>query len=79
MPTSLHQLLSLGIIPRDHKIITVKGVTAPRAAYEPIATEVIAVDSPGVTQAGPESFHYQTRPRPLYPLDPVEHWTPRVM
>ncbi len=79
MPTSLHQLLSLGITPQDHKVITVKGVTAPRAAYDPIAAEVIPVDSPGVTQAGPESFEYQNRPHPLYPLDGVEHWTPQVM
>ena len=69
MPTSLHQLLSLGIDPKHHKTITVKGVTAPLAAYAPIATEVIAVDSPGVTQAGPEAFVYKHRPRPLFPLD----------
>lgn len=79
MPTSLHQLLSLGVRPKDHKVITVKGVTAPRAAYDAIAAETIAVDSPGVTQAGPESFDYRNRPRPLYPLDEVEGWTPQAM
>lgn len=74
MPTSLHQLLSLGIDPQRHKAIIVKGVTAPRAAYDPIAARVIAVDSPGVSQAGPESFVYHNRPRPLFPLELVQDW-----
>lgn len=72
MPTSLHQLLSLGIRPESKKVIIVKGVTAPRAAYEPISTKVIPVDTPGVTQAGPESFPYLHRPHPLYPLDSID-------
>jgi len=75
MPTSLQQLLSLGIDPTQHKAITVKGVTAPLAAYAPIASEIIAVDSPGVTQAGPEGFVYKNRPRPLFPLDEGVEWT----
>ncbi|MBI3119241.1 MAG: MlrC C-terminal domain-containing protein [Candidatus Hydrogenedentes bacterium] len=76
MPTSLQQLLSLGIVPQEKKVIIVKGVTAPRAAYEPIASAVIPVDSPGVTQAGPESFPYTQRPRPLFPLEYIEGWKP---
>jgi microcystin degradation protein MlrC len=79
MPTSLQQLLSLNIRPERHKAIVVKGVTAPRAAYDSIAAEVIAVDSPGVTQAGPEAFDYQHRPRPLYPLEPLGPWTPAAL
>ncbi|GMW00370.1 MAG: hypothetical protein AMXMBFR84_15070 [Candidatus Hydrogenedentota bacterium] len=74
MPTSLRQLLSLGIDPAKHKAIIVKGVTAPRAAYDPIAAAIIPVDTPGVTQAGPEAFEYKNRPQPLYPLDPIESW-----
>ncbi len=69
MPTSLEQLLSLGINPGAMGSIIVKGVTAPRAAYDPIAAKTICVDSPGVTRAGPEAFTYHKRPRPLYPLD----------
>jgi microcystin degradation protein MlrC len=69
MPTSLEQLLSLGINPRAMGSIIVKGVTAPRAAYDPIATKTICVDTPGVTRAGPEAFQYHKRPHPLYPLD----------
>lgn len=70
MPTSLEQLVSLGINPGSMRSIIVKGVTAPRAAYDPIASKTICVDSPGVTRAGPEAFAYTKRPSPLYPLDP---------
>lgn len=79
MPTSLQQLLSVGVQPHVYKVITVKGVTAPRAAYDPIATECIPVDTPGVTQAGPEAFHYTRRPKPLYPLEEIHDWTPTLM
>lgn len=78
MPTSLEQLRSLGVDPLAHRFVLVKGVTAPLAAYGPIAGAVIAVDTPGVTQAGPEAFAYARRPRPLYPLDPVADWRPRL-
>lgn len=73
-PMSLRQVTSLGVHPQDMKFIVVKGVTAPRAAYEPVCDLVIPVDTPGCTQAGPESFTYYKRPRPLYPLDEVEDW-----
>lgn len=72
MPTSLEQLLSLELDPRAFRMIIVKGATAPRAAYEPVSDRVIAVDTPGITQAGPETFEYKNRPRPLFPLDELE-------
>lgn len=78
MPVSIEQLHSLGIDPTAMNIIIVKGVTAPRAAYDPIAAATIPIDSPGHTQAGPEAFVYKNRPRPLYPLDPEEPWSPIV-
>ena len=74
MPTSLQQLLSLGLDPKSFRFIIVKGVTAPRAAYDEIADAVIAVDTPGVTKAGPESFAYKKRPVPMYPLEDVPDW-----
>jgi microcystin degradation protein MlrC len=76
MPTSLNQLTSLGLTPTDFELIVVKGVTAPREAYDPIAAKVIAVDTPGVTRAGPETFVYANRPKPLYPLEPDTQWPP---
>jgi len=73
-PMSLHQLLSLGIQPQQYQVVVVKGVTAPRAAYDPISSAIIPVDTPGVTQAGPETFSYKHRPKPLFPLDNNAEW-----
>lgn len=78
MPTSLEQLRSLGVDPLAHRFVIVKGVTAPLAAYAPMAAKVIPVDTPGVTQAGPDAFTYANRPRPLYPLDSVADWRPNL-
>jgi microcystin degradation protein MlrC len=68
-PMSLEQILSLGLKPENKKVLIVKGVVAPRAAYEPIARQVILVDTPGSTSVNPKSFDYQYRRRPLYPLE----------
>jgi microcystin degradation protein MlrC len=69
-PMSLEQVLSLGIHPERKKLIVVKGVIAPRAAYESIAAEIMLVDTPGVTSDNPRHFDYKHRRRPLYPLEP---------
>ena len=68
-PFSIEQLLSLGIKPELKRLIIVKGVIAPRAAYEPIAAQIITVDTAGSTSANPANFHYQYRRVPLYPLE----------
>jgi microcystin degradation protein MlrC len=43
---------------------------APRAAYEPIAAQILLVNTPGVTTADLSRFTYQRRRRPLYPFEP---------
>ena len=68
-PMSLEQVISLGIRPERKKILIVKGVIAPQAAYAPIAAEIVLVDTPGVTSDDPRRFQYETRRRPLYPLE----------
>lgn len=68
-PFSLEQILSLGIHPERKKILIVKGVVAPRAAYEPIAARVELVDTPGETADDPRHFTYRRRRKPLYPLE----------
>jgi len=75
-PMSLEQLLSLGIHPERKQILIVKGVVAPRAAYEPIAREILVVDTPGSTCANPAQFQYRYRRRPLYPLEPEAEYRP---
>lgn len=66
---SLEQYYSVGIRPEEFKIIVAKGVMSPRPAYEPIAAEMVLVDSPGATSADLSTFDYAFRRRPLYPFE----------
>lgn len=68
-PFSLQQLLSLGINPKAMRMIVVKAAIAYRAAYEPIAGQIIEVDTPGLTAVNPLHFSYRHVRRPLFPLD----------
>jgi microcystin degradation protein MlrC len=68
-PFSLQQLYSLGIDPKSMRMIVVKAAVAYRAAYEPIAGEIIEVDTPGLTAVNPLHFEYHDVRRPLFPLD----------
>lgn len=68
-PMSLEQVISLGVHPERKDILIVKGVVAPRAAYEPVTAEFILVGTPGVTADDPHGFPYKHRRVPLYPLE----------
>jgi microcystin degradation protein MlrC len=68
-PMSLEQLISLGIRPERKDILIVKGVVAPRAAYEPVAGKIVLVDTPGPTANDPRSFTYRHRRTPLFPIE----------
>ena len=74
---STQQFRSLGIEPREAKILIAKGVHSPRPAMEPIAREMIWVNTPGVTTADLTTFSYRHRRVPLYPLEPDAAWGPR--
>ncbi len=58
-PNSAHQLISNGVYVERQKIIVAKGAIAPRAAYEPIASRLIPVDTPGATAVNPAHFEYK--------------------
>ncbi len=47
-----------------------------RAAFEPIATEIIEVDAPGISSRKLVTFDYQHLRRPIYPLDTDVIWAP---
>ncbi len=68
--TSRQQMYSVGIRPEGRRVVVAKGVVSPRAAYEPIAAEIILVNTPGVTTADLSQFTYRRRRRPLYPFEP---------
>ena len=51
--------MSVGIYPERMKILTAKGTIAPRAAYEPVAAEIVPVDTPGATAVNPARFTFR--------------------
>lgn len=57
-PNSAHIFISNGVYVERQKILVVKGAIAPRAAYEPFASKLISVDSPGATAINPAWFKY---------------------
>jgi len=67
--TAREQMYSMGIRPEDYRVVVAKGVSSPRPAYQPIAAEIILVNSPGVTTADLDTFTYERRRKPLYPFE----------
>jgi microcystin degradation protein MlrC len=67
--TSIEQMYSLGIRPESKQVVVAKGVVSPRPAYEPIAAQIILVNTPGVTTSDLSFFNYHRRRRPLYPFE----------
>ena len=68
-PNSAHQLISNGVYVERQKIIVAKGAIAPRAAYEPIASLIIPVDTPGSTAVNPAHFEYKRVREGLFGMD----------
>ena len=67
--TSREQMYSVGIWPERYRIVVAKGVVSPRPAYQPIASRIILVNTPGVTTADMTTFTYNRRRKPLYPFE----------
>ena len=68
-PLDLAQLRHIGIIPETQRMIVVKSAVAYRAAYMPIASEAIEMDTAGLCSANLSRFPYRHLKRPVYPLD----------
>jgi len=60
----------VGIDPLDHKILVVKSTIHYRAAFEPIASDIIEVDAPGLSSSNLSRFDFRRIRRPIFPLDP---------
>ena len=73
---SRQQYYSMGVFPERYRTVVCKGTVSPRAAYEPIAREIILANTPGVTSADMSTFHYVHRRRPLYPFEPDATFSP---
>ena len=70
-PVSLGMITSCDLDPASFQILVAKGVHAPVAAYEPVCSELIRVDTAGATAADMRRFTYQHRRRPLYPFEDI--------
>jgi microcystin degradation protein MlrC len=68
---NLEQLRRLGIEPTRLRIVVVKAAIAYRAAYAPIAKQIIEVDTPGLASADIKRYSYHHLRRPIYPLDAI--------
>lgn len=71
---SQEQFRIVGLEPAAQPIVIAKGVHSPRAAFEPIAAELVWAASPGCTSADLSTFTYQHRRRPMYPFEPDAGW-----
>ena len=71
--TARQQMYSMGIRPENYRIVVAKGVSSPRPAYQPIAAEIIIVNSPGVTSADLDTFEFKSRRVPLYPFEEPDY------
>jgi microcystin degradation protein MlrC len=71
-PNSAHIFISNGVYVERQKILVVKGAIAPRAAYEPFASILISVDSPGATAINPSWFKYYNIRQNLFGIERSE-------
>jgi microcystin degradation protein MlrC len=75
-PTDLEVFRSQGIEPTEQQILAVKSSVHFRAAFTPIAAQIVEVDTPGLTTPHLERFDFRHIPRPIYPLDGDFSWSP---
>lgn len=63
---------AVGLEPVDAQIVVVKSPNTFRAAYGPIAYDMIVVDAPGLSTPNLHELPFRRLPRPFYPFD--EDW-----
>lgn len=62
----------VGVHPEQLDAIAVKSTNHYRGAYEPIASRIIPVDSPGLNVVDPARLEYERIRRPIFPLDDMD-------
>jgi microcystin degradation protein MlrC len=68
-PLDLTLYRSLNIKPEEQHFIVVKSSVHFRAAHQPIAAEIIELDTPGLTSPRLAGFGFKNIRRPIFPLD----------
>lgn len=62
---------SVGLFPREAKIVQVKSPGGFRPVYEPFAKAIIEIDAPGPTDSDLRRLPFKRVTRPLFPLDDI--------
>jgi microcystin degradation protein MlrC len=65
----LEQFKAFGIHPEQQRVVAVKSMQHFRAAFEPIASQVIVCDSGALATLDYTQLPFAKRPRPLYPFE----------
>jgi microcystin degradation protein MlrC len=73
VPVSLGLMTSCDLDPSVFQVIVAKGVHAPVAAYEPVCSALIRVDTTGATAADMRNFEYEFRRKPMYPFEEINN------
>jgi microcystin degradation protein MlrC len=69
--TDLAQLTSLGVDPTRYTTVAVKSMQHFRAAFEPIARDIVLVDTGSLCQVHYSAELFTKVRRPIWPLDPI--------
>lgn len=62
----------VGQPPERLDVICIPSLIAFLGDYEPMSSDVILVDTPGLSAVDPARFDYERIPRPLFPLDAMD-------
>jgi microcystin degradation protein MlrC len=65
---------SIGLEPREARIVVVKTASGFRSGYADIAKAIYILDTPGFCPPNLRQLTYTRAPRPLYPLEPETEW-----
>lgn len=68
----LEQFRIYGVEPSTRSVVVVKCMQGHHAAFDPIASRTLDVDTGGLTSADLTRFRYTKVPRPVWPLDPMD-------
>jgi len=70
------QFRAFGIAPEDRRVIALKSQQHFRAAFAPIAGEIVVADGGGLSTSDLSRFPFERVRRPIYPLDPEMTFEP---
>jgi microcystin degradation protein MlrC len=69
---------SNGLEPKDFDLVVVKSPHTEYQMYDAWVEKNFNVDAPGSTSANLQSLGHRICARPIYPLDPIEDYTPKA-